>query len=245
MMGFRHTAAAAALIAIGACGPVDRKPVDRLSASGRLIALSGGGAGADNACIACHGLDGRGDGSGSPRLAGLEFGYLLRQLDSFGDGRRQHHTMGYIAGKLSPEERARVSAFYAAMPYTPPPQPIVPVPQLWTEGDASRGLPACASCHGLLGQGLGPANPAIGGQPAAYLYHQMEQWRAGKRRNDPLNVMLRISQRLTPSEAAALSAYSASLPGHYSSPGSPAASRASRRSGPRNGALPPLSRGAE
>lgn len=246
MKGFWNRVAAAAAIAVAsACGPVDRTPLDRFSATGELIALSGGGAGAENACIACHGLDGRGDGAGSPRLAGLEFGYLLRQLDSYDDGRRQHATMGYIAKKLSAPERKRVSAHYATMPYTPAPFTVLPPPKLYIAGDPSRGLPACASCHGALGEGLGPANPAIGGQPEAYLHHQLEQWRVGKRRNDPLNVMVRISQLLTPAEAAALSAYSSTLPGDRANPESPEAFPASRRSDPRSDASTPQRRAAE
>ena len=234
-------AAGAAALGLAACGPVATTSSDRLSASGEIIALSGGGAGASKACFSCHGLDGLGDGAGTPRLAGLEFGYLERQLEAYADGRRQHPVMNWVAEHLSPEERKLVSAHYAAMAYLPAPVDVPPPPSLYVAGDPSRGLPACASCHGLLGQGLGPANPAIGGQPAPYLYHQIEQWRHGKRRSDPLNVMLRISQLLTPSEAADLSAYAARLPGDPSSPGSPEAFPEERRSGPRSGAsaLPP------
>lgn len=212
--------------ALAACGPVETGAVERFSASGELIALSGGGAGAENACFTCHGLEGQGDGAGSPRLAGLELGYLERQLQGFADGRRKHPAMGWVAHHLSPTERKQVSAFYAGMPYEPEaPLSALPVPRLYRLGDPQRGLPACASCHGLLGEGVGQANPPLGGQPAPYLLHQIEQWRRGERRNDPLGVMLQISQRLTPSEAAALSRFASQLPGEASSPESPEAFR--------------------
>ena len=214
---------AAALVG---CGPIETDSTDRFSASGELIALSGGGAGAQNACFTCHGLEGQGDGAGSPRLADLEFGYLERQLEAFADGRRKHPVMSWVAHHLSPTERKRVSAFYAAMPYEPrAPLRALPAPQLYGFGDPQRGLPACASCHGMYGQGVGQANPALGGQPAPYLLHQIEQWRRGERRNDPLDVMLRISQRLTPSEAERLAAYASRLPGEAPSPEYRAASR--------------------
>src|SRR3546814_2707007 len=107
--------------------------------------------------------------------------------------------------------------------------------RLYVDGDAERGLVACAACHGFAGEGIGPANPPLGGQPAAYLAEQLEAWRRSERRNDPGNVMLRISRRLNPREVAALAAYAASLPGglprQESRAASPEAHRAdSRRS---------------
>lgn len=233
---------AAAALMLGGCGPVETTSVDRFSATGELIALSGGGAGASKACFTCHGLDGQGNGAGAPRLASMEFGYLERQLEAYGDGRRKNEVMEWVADHLSPVERKLVSAHYAAMPYVPESFDVPAPPVLYVAGDPDRGLPACASCHGLLGQGIGPANPAIGGQPAAYLRHQIEQWRRGQRRSDPLNVMLRISQLLTPSEAADLSAYGATLPGDVSSPESREASPEARRSGPRSDASAPRQR---
>src|SRR3546814_7989601 len=64
----------------------------------------------------------------------------------------------------------------------------------------ARGLLPCADCHGPKGEGLGPANPALAGQPAVYLAAQLRAWRRGERRNDPGNVMTGLSLRLIPSE---------------------------------------------
>lgn len=229
------------------CSDVETVSADRLVASGQLVALSGGHAGAANACFTCHGLDGRGNGAGAPRLAGLDVGYLDRQLEAYASGRRKHPQMSWIAGRLTPTHRQLVSAHYAAMPYEPLPAaaPPLPVPLLYVRGDPERGLPACASCHGLAGQGLGPANPPLGGQPAAYLAEQMERWRLSERRNDPGNVMLRISQLLTASEIAALSAYAAALPGDLPRPAPPEAFPEARRGDPRNDASAPLRRAPE
>ena len=111
-------------------------------------------------------------------------------------------------------------------------------------GDAGAAN-ACFTCHGLAGEGLGAANPPLGGQPAAYLAAQMDNWRLSTRRNDPGNVMLRISQRLTPREIASLSAYAAALPGDLPRQVSRGASPAARRDDSRNGASTPPPRGAE
>jgi mono/diheme cytochrome c family protein len=63
---------------LAACSAVTTESNDRFSSSGELIAFSGGDAGADNACVTCHGLDGRGNGGDAPRLSGLQLGYLIR-----------------------------------------------------------------------------------------------------------------------------------------------------------------------
>ena len=221
---------------LAACSAVDTASADRFTQTGELIALSGGHAGAANACITCHGLDGRGNGAGAPRLAGLEFGYLDRQMESYASGLRQHPQMQYIAGKLSARDRQAVSAYYAAMPFEPGPMPQVQPPVLWLAGDPTRDLQACAACHGPRGEGIGPANPALGAQPAAYHLEQLEKWRRSERRNDPMNVMQAISRRLTQAERAVLAAYAGALPGGPPRPGSPEAFPATRRADPRNGA---------
>ncbi len=220
---------------------MDTRSSERFEKTGKLIALSGAGAGASNACFTCHGLKGTGDGAGSPRLAGLDAGYLQRQLEAYGDGRRRHTQMSWIARQLSASERKQVAAYYAAMPFSAQTASVDSTPRLYAQGDPSRGIASCASCHGKNGQGLGPANPPLGGQPAAYLEAQLEAWRHGKRRNDPGDVMLRISQLLTPSESAALAVYASNLPGDLLSPGSPEAFLEAHPDGPRSDASgPPL-----
>lgn len=231
----------AAAFLVAGCAAAESTSIDRFAADGQVIALGGAGAGASNACFTCHGLAGQGNGAGAPRLAGLDPGYLERQMEAYADGRRHHAQMGWIARQLGARERKSVSFYYAGLPFeggaSMPADPL----SLYHEGDPARGLAACAACHGELGQGLGPANPPLAGQPPAYLAEQLELWRKAKRRNDPGDVMLRISQLLTPSESRQLASYAASLPGNPPSPGSPEASRSTRRGDPRSGASgPPL-----
>lgn len=199
---------------LAACAP--ERARDPFTATGELIAFSGGDAGAARACFTCHGLRGEGDGRASPRLAGLPSGYLQRQLIDYADGRRADKLMGPIAKALDDEDRRAVAAYYAAM--TPPPPtpvraatPTGGVAELYHRGAPQRGLPACASCHGAGGEGMGPANPPLAGQPPAYLAEQLERWRTSERRNDPQNVMLHVSRRLTPREAEAISRYASAL----------------------------------
>lgn len=243
---------------LAACGAVERGAADRFTETGELIALSGGDAGAPNACIACHGIDGRGNGAGAPRLAGLDRGYMAAQLEAYAGGRRRHPEMEAIARKLTASQQDAVSAYYAGLPFAPvqtdPPDggggsgqrtSMTRAAFLYHRGDPARGLAACASCHGARGEGFGPANPPLGGQPAAYVAEQLDQWRRSARRNDPENVMLRISRALSRSESAALAAYASGLPGGPPRPESREAFPAARRAGPRNGASAPPPHAAE
>lgn len=237
-----------AALCLPACGSVERGAADGFTASGELIALSGGDGGAGNACITCHGLDGRGNGAGSPRLAGLNRGYMTAQLEAYASGRRRHPEMEAIAKKLTLPQQDAVSAYYAAMPFTPAGGPVPAAGEaarLYHDGDPARGLAPCATCHGAAGEGVGAANPPIGGQPDSYLAEQLQQWRSSGRRNDPGNVMLRISRALSPEESVALAAYASSLPGGPPYPGFREASPAAHRGDPRNDASAPPRHAAE
>jgi cytochrome c553 len=211
---------------IGGCSLGSRPAEDRFGATGQLVALSGAGAGARYACITCHGLKGEGEPSGVPRLAGLDAGYLDRQLEAYANGRRSHTEMSWIAKRLSARQRLAVAHYYAALAVAPALQiEPAPAPPLYVRGNVERGIASCASCHGLDGEGLGPANPPLAGQPAPYLADQIRRWRHAKRRNDPANVMLDISQRLSEHEAEVLAVYASRLSGDARRPESAAASR--------------------
>lgn len=238
--------ALAAALALAGCTQAGRQAPDPFSATGELIALSGGRSGARNACFTCHGLDGGGNGAGAPRIAGLGLGYLDRQLEGYASGRRRHPEMEFIARRLSASDRQQVAAYYAAMPSTAPGggRPHAPQP-LYVRGDAGRGLAPCAACHGEDGAGVGFGNPPLAGQPAAYLEAQLRAWRFGKRRNDPGNMMLAISKQMTEEEIRSVSAYAAALPGASPRREYPEASRAARRVDSRNGASARPLRGGE
>ncbi|MEJ5978921.1 c-type cytochrome [Novosphingobium sp. PS1R-30] len=160
------------------------------TASGEVIALSGGDGGPTHACASCHGLKGEGDGRLVPRLAGLDAGYLHRQLDDYANGRREHAEMRAIVRGLDLDDRGKVSAYYATLPATASALPRV------SPLYAAR----CAACHGPTGEGLGPANPPLAGQSAAYVEAQLLAWRTGKRRGDGMGQMLAVSRALEPAE---------------------------------------------
>ena len=194
-----------------ACNETGGNPAFRRT--GEVIAFSGGNGGPTSACATCHGLKGEGDGRLTPRLAGLDAGYLVRQLDDYANGRRRHVAMRTIARRLDSEDRVKVSAYYAALP--------APASTLRT---TSLYASKCASCHGGSGEGRGPGNPPLAGQSPTYVVVQIEAWRSGQR-HDPTGTMLAVSRALAPAELAILASRDGdpSLP--VRAPSTPAASR--------------------
>jgi cytochrome c553 len=195
------------LLAAAACTPVRDDAGGAFTASGELIALSGGDGGPANACFTCHGLTGAGDGVSVPRLAGLDAGYLQKQLTDYAGGLRADPAMGPIAKWLDDRDQRAVSVWYASLPAPPSAGPAPAAPQIYLACDPARGLAACANCHGAGGEGVGPGYPALSGQPAAYTVEQLRRWQADERRNDPRGVMADAAAGLTAEELRAIAAW--------------------------------------
>ncbi|RIV84258.1 cytochrome c4 [Aurantiacibacter zhengii] len=222
---------AALLLASCNLSPVD----DRFDDSGELIALSGSDAGPQAACHTCHGLDGGGNGDLVPRIAGMDPGYIVRQLGFYADGQRQHPQMSWLADRLSSEERLAVAHYYADMdipvadsvtadvsgdPDAGGTCPSVEAGRIYQQGDPSRDLASCASCHGTDGTGVGQGNPSLVGQSAAYHAEQLSRWRSGERYGDPQGVMHDAAAALHEDEITPLSEYIAYGLGPTGRPGS-------------------------
>ena len=179
--------------------------------AGAALVLKGNTRGAA-ACVACHGAKGEGNAdAGYPHLAGLRADYLVHQLKSFTDGSRRQQVMTPIAKALSEQEAADVSAYYAQLPWTPtPPDPkqvqSVRGAKLAHDGVWEKDLPACFSCHGPHGEGVGPF-PRIAGQHEKYLLAQLQAWRKGTRRNDKLHLMKASAEKLGVQDLGIVAAY--------------------------------------
>ena len=241
---FVRTALCAGLLVAGAACSRQHE-AGQFEASGEVIALGGGDAGVQGACVLCHGLQGQGDGELVPRLAAMDRGYFLQQLENYDNGARNHPQMSWIAGRLDNKARVRLADYYATLPLTEPvqAQAVVPPPclppmaaVLYHQGDPDRRIASCATCHGARGQGVGTGNPPLAGQPAPYLLEQLRLWRTGKRYGDAMDAMTHVSRLLAEDELAPLADYSAALPGATSYPGPPATCPPARRLDPRSGA---------
>lgn len=186
------------------------------------IAQAGNGHGAAP-CSVCHGAHGDGNpATGYPRLAGLNRAYLLKQLDDFANGTRRSPIMQPNAKALSPAQRKAMAVYYSAMPVPTlaRQQPALSASdaergrQLALRGRWSRKLPACETCHGPGGVGVGAHFPPLAGQPAQYIASQLRAWQTGTRRNDPLQLMQHVSSALSAADIRAVSAWFAAQPLH-------------------------------
>lgn len=185
---------------------------DPFGATGETIAFSGGAAGPTGACSTCHGVAGQGDGDRAPRIAGLDRGYALRQLENFASGARRHPQMQWIAGRLDSDAREKVTTYYAGLTWGSAASSAAGCSgaTIYHEGVPARGIASCSSCHGA--NGLGNAgNPPLAGQPAPYLAHQLAAWASGERYGDANGTMTAISRALHPRYRQAVAAYAASL----------------------------------
>ena len=216
MLVWTAVAIGAAMIAMPAVGTGAARAA---GADGAGIAANGTQAGAP-ACASCHGEQGEGQPAGPfPRLAGLDAGYLVQQLQDFASGKRASDIMKPVAEALSKDQVTAVASYYAGQsaPKAAEPEPLDPSAvsageTLADRGAWSRGLPACSQCHGPNGMGVGSSFPKLAGQSMEYISAQLQAWQAGQRTNDPLGLMGNVASKLSDQEVAAVASYYASLP---------------------------------
>lgn len=178
---------------------------------------------AETICVACHGVDGNSPLSANPHIAGQVQDYIYKQLQNFrtANGRpalRENPIMSGMAMAISSEEDVlNVAAWYAqqklnpAVPTTADEAILNRGKQLWRAGDVTRGVPACAGCHGPTGQGLAAQYPRLSGQFPEYTELQLRNFRTGQRANDPESMMRNVADRLSESDIKAVSEYAAGL----------------------------------
>ena len=75
---------------------------------------------------------------------------------------------------------------------------------LFDSGDAARGIPACASCHGAAGNSTIVTNPRLAGQVADYTYKQLVDFTTPNSNNP---VMTTYAKALTDEEKKNIAAY--------------------------------------
>lgn len=172
------------------------------------------------ACTQCHGEQGRAAPDGYyPRIAGKPAGYLYNQLLHFKEGRRHYGLMTQMVDPLSAPYLLEIARHFAALelPYPPPVASRDATAAargrvLALQGDATRQLPACASCHGERLTGMLPATPGLLGLPRDYVVAQLGAWRAGQRQAHAPDCMAGIARRLGPDDAAAVATWLAAQP---------------------------------
>jgi cytochrome c553 len=174
------------------------------------------------ACIACHGREGASTNAGYfPRLAGKPEGYLYNQLLSFRDGRRFNSDMAHMVRHLSDAYLREIAHYFAELdlPYSPvstrsdaSAQSLARGKALVFEGDAGRGIPACAQCHGQALTGIAPAIPSLLGLPRLYLASQLGDWLNNGRHALPPDCMAEVGRKLNTEDINAVASWLAVQP---------------------------------
>lgn len=77
--------------------------------------LAAGKAKAEMVCQTCHGLNGRGTQAMVANIGGQQKQYLVKQLNDYREGRRQHAQMTIIAKMLTEEDIDNVTDWYASI----------------------------------------------------------------------------------------------------------------------------------
>ncbi|MBP7079696.1 MAG: cytochrome c4 [Rhodocyclaceae bacterium] len=171
-------------------------------------------------CAACHGADGNSQISTNPKLAGQHPEYLYKQMKNFVlvDGKpaeRANAVMMGMMATLNDGQMRDVAAWFASQKQTGDkarnPDTIARGQKLYRAGDVSKGLPACAGCHGPAGAGMPAQYPRIGGQFADYTEAQLKAFRDGARSNDANTMMRTVALKMTDAEIKAVSDYVAGL----------------------------------
>ncbi len=171
-------------------------------------------------CVACHGPDGNSPLAANPKLAGQHSEYLLKQMQNFKavDGKQPERVSPIMNGMIAAYDEGQMrdlAAYFATQTQkgeaAKSGETIALGRKLYRGGDQSKGLPACAACHGPAGAGIPAQYPRIGGQFAEYTEVQLKSFREGARANDPNKMMRMVAIKMTDAEIKAVADYIAGL----------------------------------
>ena len=70
---------------------------------------------AEMVCRTCHGMDGKGTSAMIANIGGQQKQYLVKQLEDYRSGKRQHEQMSIIAQMLSDDDIENVSEWYSGI----------------------------------------------------------------------------------------------------------------------------------
>jgi cytochrome c553 len=163
------------------------------------------------ACVMCHGQEGRATRTGYfPRIAGKPEGYLFNQLKNFREGRRRNPAMRHLTQHMSDDYLRDIARYFSALdlPYAPAlahglsEQQQQTAEQLVFKGVPERRIPACTACHGSSMAGRLPAMPGLLTLSADYLMAQLGAWRTDLRTAAAPDCMADIAKRLTHDEVS-------------------------------------------
>ncbi len=177
-------------------------------------------------CLACHGEHAGGDIDfgpdvqfGTPALRGMEHDYLKQSLVDYKTGSRPHEEMRVIASMLDEETIDFMARTFAAYPAAT----LRTADELATladkdhrfrkgqaiaqKGVPEKGVPACLSCHGDLGEGNAGLGPRLAGQNSIYIRRQLTAYADEKRQTAQAAIMQPVAAGLSSDEIEAIAYY--------------------------------------
>jgi len=196
-------AAAAALLTIAAPAAAGDQPDAAARAHAQRIAVT--------VCGTCHGPNGNSMNPKYPRLAGQSANYLAAQLKAFraqtrGDPDAISYMWG-MASQLDDDTIQALAAYYAAQKAEPSASGASPSitrgRQIFAQGVAAQGVPACSSCHGPDAHGLQDF-PRLAGQHAQYVLKQLASFQSNMRN---VAIMHGVAQNLNLGDMDAVAAF--------------------------------------
>ena len=173
-------------------------------------------------CLSCHGNRAGGDIDfgpevhfGTPALRGMRENYLRDALLAYRDGTRQHKEMSAVAALLDQETIEFMARSFAA--YKVPPMrsaaelaTLAEKDRLFAKGQTlarqgipQKGVPACITCHGSLGEGS-DIGPRLAGQNVMYFKSQIEAFANGARQTVQSAIMQPVVAGLTDDDIEAV-----------------------------------------
>jgi cytochrome c553 len=162
-------------------------------------------------CAGCHAADGNSAAAANPKLAGVNYEYLYKQLREFKSGDRKNPVMSGMVAGLSDDDMKNLAAYYSMQTPkagTSKDKDLALVGRkIYHGGVQGAGVPACASCHGVQGKGIPAQFPRLAGQHGDYIYSQLNLFRTGARANDGAKMMRTIAAKMTDDDMKAVSAY--------------------------------------
>ncbi|MEZ5451557.1 MAG: c-type cytochrome [Thiothrix sp.] len=174
-------------------------------------------------CASCHGAAGIAPTGNWPQVAGQKADYTYKMLLDYQSGLRSEDNRSKLmlaaVEPMSQQDMADVAAYYASLPA---PESVsgenqsvaadaqdahASAEELVRKGDSKRLITACASCHGVRGQGGKKAAAALAGQNPKAFIRTMQLYKSGQRDNDVNQVMSQIARKLTDAEINLLATY--------------------------------------
>ena len=161
-------------------------------------------------CSACHGFAGNSRSNTMPILAGMNSAYLKKALEDYASGKRPSPEMEPFAKQAIALGVDDVVAYLSSQARQP--TPVAPDPAAVTRGRSAS--QQCVICHGPAGKGdAAKGIPDLTAQPAGYLKHQMELFKADRRSpgDEPLKAMKALMKTIPDAQVDDLAAYYSSL----------------------------------